>query len=250
MTHGQDLIALAVGMVSADDISVEPVQASKWHKVQEAAKDGRLFTESGAKSVDNDVLGYFDESHPFMIRHDWIAAMGEAFDPHEVGNDFPLPFPMCAFEFRVNGFHVVLWVLQPEGHETTMTAFAQVGGDWVNPPVTGHEDYAVIQRCWDQVRAACVALDAGVAVTIEGASPPEKLNAKRLRNGRPQMKALHVIDLAKRHRQGARGDGDLARKRLHFRRGHWRHYENTKTWVKWCLVGDPSLGFVDHHYRL
>jgi hypothetical protein len=33
-------------------------------------------------------------------------------------------------------------------------------------------------------------------------------------------------------------------------RGHWRHYERHKTWIKWTLVGDPDLGFVDKHYRL
>lgn len=37
---------------------------------------------------------------------------------------------------------------------------------------------------------------------------------------------------------------------MHFRRGHWRHYQDHRTWIKWCLVGDPDLGFVDKHYKL
>lgn len=37
---------------------------------------------------------------------------------------------------------------------------------------------------------------------------------------------------------------------LHFRRGHWRHYGEYKTWIKWMLVGDPELGFVDKMYKL
>lgn len=41
-----------------------------------------------------------------------------------------------------------------------------------------------------------------------------------------------------------------APKRLHFRRGHWRHYEGFKTWVRWCLVGNPDLGFIDKEYRI
>jgi hypothetical protein len=40
------------------------------------------------------------------------------------------------------------------------------------------------------------------------------------------------------------------KKRLHFRRGHWRHYETHKTWIKWMLVGDPDLGFIEKQYRL
>jgi hypothetical protein len=38
--------------------------------------------------------------------------------------------------------------------------------------------------------------------------------------------------------------------RLHFRRRHWRHFVNHKTWIKWTLVGDPDLGFIDKDYRL
>lgn len=40
------------------------------------------------------------------------------------------------------------------------------------------------------------------------------------------------------------------RKRLHFRRSHWRHYVSHKTKIPWTLVGDPNLGFVEKEYRL
>jgi hypothetical protein len=38
--------------------------------------------------------------------------------------------------------------------------------------------------------------------------------------------------------------------RLHFRRGHHRHYENYKLWIKWQLVGNPDIGFIDKDYKL
>lgn len=65
-------------------------------------------------------------------------------------------------------------------------------------------------------------------------------------------KAHHVISLANRRNRPAAlgGDGSSRRRRLHFRRGHWRHFETHKTWIKWMLVGDPDLGFVEKEYRL
>jgi hypothetical protein len=61
-----------------------------------------------------------------------------------------------------------------------------------------------------------------------------------------------MIDLAKRHRVAHVGGASSGRhkKRLHFCRGHWRHYEKSKTWIRWCLKGDPDLGFVDAEYKL
>lgn len=61
-----------------------------------------------------------------------------------------------------------------------------------------------------------------------------------------------IVDLARRHRiaNPAEPSGNGSRKRLHFRRGHWRHYESMKTWIRWCLAGDPDLGFIDKHYTL
>jgi len=33
---------------------------------------------------------------------------------------------------------------------------------------------------------------------------------------------------------------------------HWfdSHLEFVKTWIRWMLVGDPDLGFIDKHYRV
>lgn len=79
------------------------------------------------------------------------------------------------------------------------------------------------------------------------------INHQRERRGRLPLADYHVVMLAHRRRLEPlpRDPGaEVTRKRLHFRRGHWRHYANHKTWIKWMLVGDPDLGFVDKEYRL
>jgi hypothetical protein len=126
--------------------------------------------------------------------------------------------------------------------------FVQFGDYWVN--VLGKTQLSVL--IWDQIRAICIALDAQVA-TAEVIRAPVNLNEKRAKAGKSPLSDYRVVDLARRHRianpaAGTAGTG--TRKRLHFRRGHWRHYETTKTWVKWCLVGNPDLGFINKHYRL
>lgn len=103
------------------------------------------------------------------------------------------------------------------------------------------------------IRAICVALEAEVAAT-EVVRTPHKLNHARERRGRQPIFSYHTVNLARRsrvERLPADADHEPAwRVRLHFRRGHWRHFENHKTWIKWMLVGDPDLGFVDKHYKL
>lgn len=244
-----NVIDETVEFLKRDVESLTPVTGSKFHKAQEAAESGRLIVGEG-DTYNGTGLSLVD-TVPFVFAHDWLKIMEGAFDPWDVGNCFPLPFPACSFEFQVGPRRLILWTLQIEpGEAISMTALIEVGNDWVSPPYPGHEDYAVVQHCWDQVRAACVALDAGVAAHEEHAAP-EKLNKKRARNGKPLIRSLMVVDLARKHkRASAKDSGVTSRKRLHFRRGHWRHLEESKTWVRWALVGDPSLGYVDHEYRL
>lgn len=77
-----------------------------------------------------------------------------------------------------------------------------------------------------------------------------------MRQGKMPLYDYHVVSLAARKRYAARlpepGDQDVERRhvRLHFVRGHWRHYENHKVFIKWHMRGDPDLGFIDKEYRL
>jgi hypothetical protein len=93
-------------------------------------------------------------------------------------------------------------------------------------------------------------LDAEVAVHSV-VRAPHALNVKRKNEGKIPIFDHHIVKLSDRHRASAKRFGDTHKSpRLHFRRGHWRHFQTHKTWIKWMLVGDPELGFVDKEYRL
>jgi hypothetical protein len=117
-----------------------------------------------------------------------------------------------------------------------------------------------------EIRAVCIMLDAKVAVAEPRSHAGEGLNKKRLREGKTPLKDYHIVTLAKRLRADyERGDPTGIKKRLHWRRGHWRHFTTpggkemyidaegitrSRTWINWQLVGNESLGFVEKHYRL
>ena len=100
--------------------------------------------------------------------------------------------------------------------------------------------------------AICIALDAAIATT-EVVRAPHKINRVREAKGRLPIFDFHSVRLTKRSRPmplPVDPDRAITRRRLHFRRGHWRHFDDHKTWINWMLVGDPDLGFVDKNYRL
>jgi hypothetical protein len=104
------------------------------------------------------------------------------------------------------------------------------------------------------IKAACISLEAKVA-EIEVVRAPHKLNAARERRGKLPISDYHIINLARRQQVEPlplehKLEAHPRSPRLHFRRGHWRHFVNHKTWINWTLVGDPDLGFIDKHYRL
>lgn len=242
--HGEVVAFLQSGA------AIQPNDCTRLHAVREAMAAGRVYHGPDAVPVERDAL-MLASGHPFILRHDWLALLGPGFDPWDVQNDFRIPFPITAFEFLADGRPVTLVCLQPEGEPIAMTAIVKCGDSWLFPGVPDETaDYPIIQACWDQVRAACVAMDLGLAVASEQPAP-ERLNAKRQRSGKDPIPTLRVIDIAHKH---VRSDGDkqgAGHKRLHFRRGHWRHFDDGhKTWIKWMLVGDPSLGFVEHQYKL
>ena len=122
---------------------------------------------------------------------------------------------------------------------------------WIALP--DHGEYAWVDGkdyIWAQIRAICIALDAEVA-EHEVVRAPTKLNRKREKAGKVPIPDHYVVDLSRRHRiSNSSTSGEGSKKRLHFRRGHWRHYDGFKTWVRWCLVGNPDLGFVSKDYSI
>lgn len=211
----------------------------------------------------------------FLVEHDWAAAFSH--DATEMAKgEIRAPFERCAFEFQVSGMR---WILLME--DSIPLGFFMKGGAemwarvhrWeyngegleINPatgkptdlslPLEGELVWHMRDFClWleSQARAICISLDAEI-VRHELVRAPHKLNQARERVGKLPINDHHVLSLAKRNRaEPAAEPAGVERRhpRCHFRRGHWRHYPNTKIWINWMLVGDPDLGFIDKHYKV
>lgn len=203
----------------------------------------------------------------FVVEHDWAAAFDKGQDYE--GGEFKLPDETCVFEFRIGGRHVIAVTFEMDNRlymqPIILTSFGwlipatvhyMVDGRWEAERVSKLSDFdkgsALLDLLGRQIKAITIALDAEVA-TSEIVRAPHKLNHAREKRGKLPVSSYHVVSLARRSRAPRLpGDGGepTYHVRLHFRRGHWRHYENHKTWIKWMLVGDPDLGFVDKHYKL
>lgn len=208
-----------------------------------------------------------EEFQLFVVEHDWAKAFGGSGDFGE--GEIQMPFDFTCFELRISGMRVLLMVGIENGERKVFLAVG-VNGNWTGSRCSMDIDGTVrlVEQtdyyepdAWRQfltllraqIRAVCIMLDAEVAET-DLRRAPEKLNRQRERQGRTPLRDYHVVRLAHRHRVRAAEmraqDEPGTRKRLHFRRGHDRHYPNYKVWIKWQLVGDPDLGFVDKEYRL
>ncbi|HEY6225420.1 MAG TPA: hypothetical protein VIW26_16675 [Gemmatimonadales bacterium] len=228
-------------------LQLERNDCSRLHKLKEAAKSGWII--DGEKKDSTGVLKGAEHivaiANTFVVKHDWASAFANAQD---VAGEFCLPYNQCAFEFRLDGRNVILWAQELNG-EQSFTAFTETRKFWYCPPQDVKDEF--LRFLWDQVRAICIALDAEVAAH-EVVRASVALNEKRARNGKVPLSDYRIIDLARRHRiANPSGGVSTGRKvRMHFRRGHWRHYDDRKTWIKWMLVGNPDLGFIQKHYSL
>ncbi len=246
--------------LSHDEFVMEKPQGSSLHHFLEYVKG----VKGHATDYGDMMMQHF---HLFVIEHDWSKAF-KGSGEFNVG-EFPFPYDHNCFEMRLNGVRILLLV----GSDRKGVLAMGLHGDWLTFSVevsmsgiitmidndtqlnSAHNPGNVIGAIGAQIRAVCIMLDAEVAET-EVRRAPEKLNRIRERQGRTLLKDYHVVRLAHRHRvRAAEGrasdyDENYTRKRLHFRRGHDRHYQNYKVWIRWQLVGDPDLGFVDKEYRL
>jgi hypothetical protein len=216
------------------------------------------------------------QAHIFLIQHDWAAAFAGDSEFDGKANESQLPAPTCFFEYTVSGRHVIA-VAPSRGHDDPLGLAIAIpkcptmdhSGWFIKGnnsrgstfDIFGPDADAAWQghRCLGQflnhqVRAASIALEAEVAET-EVVRVPFKLNVARARRGQTKLSDYHVLNLANRKRYTRLPDdlvsGEKRRSpRLHFRRGHRRHYENYFIWIKWQLVGNPDIGFIDKDYRL
>ncbi len=198
----------------------------------------------------------------FVVQHNWAEAFKGATD-FDAG-DYQFPFDRCCFEFRISGKRVcaVCEVLDGDKHITVLVETASCWavpvcpfflseGMWLPTDLEGEDAFWELPEfVAAHIRAVCISLEAEVAAP-ETVEIPEKLNAARIRRGKAPLPEYSVVRLNRRPRARTIPGEPGTKKRLHFRRGHWRHLgEDRKTWIRWCLVGDPELGFLDKEYRL
>ena len=227
--------------------------------------------------------GLAGDHHIFLVEHNWAGAFADAGDLE--GEEQRIPYPLTAFEFQVNSRRIVVNIAQWDGAdrrpdglpELSSIVVIQTKFGWLLPMVyeftpSGFEIPNRIVRKKDiadstfvravtplmalihsQIRAILIMLSAKVAETPV-VRIPHKLNEARAKKGKKPMFDYHVVSLSKRTRYEALPTGPYHepahRKRLHWRRGHYRHYQNHKVWIARQLVGNPDLGFIDKHYRL
>lgn len=228
-----------------ETLVLEKNDCSRLHLLKEAIVNRRLMGNDG---VVESTYVTASLNHTFVVKHDWAKAFENASGIEDL---VKLPYEICCFEFRFSGKTFIAIACENEAvaQGVQFTLLVQCGNSWYCWSGEKKDD-AVTAFAWTQIRAICIALDADVA-THDVVRAPHKLNEKRVKSGREPLSDYHVVDLAKRHRVANPLHGHSgSKKRLHFRRGHWRHYEAMKVWVRWCLVGDPDLGFIQKNYTL
>lgn len=240
------------------------------HQFREAVRNDAVVNINRSERTD-DSLDYeqeiFSQAQYFLVQHDWAAVFRGATDYAD--GDFRLPFEICVFEFKISGNKFLIACIDVED-DIKLTPIVETPWGWcitgISFNLKAEAAKASISSAWkipgqeesghllrfiiEQLRAVCIALDAEVADTEKIETPP-KLNKARAKAGKAPIADHHLINLARRfhgHAEGAGGSG--TGKRLHFRRGHWRHYPDRRVWIRWTLVGNPDLGFVEKAYRL
>jgi len=207
------------------------------------------------------------ETHVLLIQHDWAAVLAGAKIEGEFNNELRVPYNATVFEFAFRGgvraSCMAVMSETPYHHwqlksKELMTAFKTKSGwikigELINSELDSNADdtnkvNALLSFLNANVLAVCAMLEAEVAET----TPTREPYRRNTEPGTPRPKlAHHIVSLHSRVRYTPPDHHEPGSpKRLHFRRGHWRHYPNHRTWIKWTLVGNPDLGFVDKDYRL
>lgn len=242
----------------SSDLKFERPEDTSFRRMRKAVADGDTVymgnepdTKLPAHDFEKEVFRF---AEVLMIEHDWAAVLLNS----DVANAVvKLPYEVCAFEFKFSGRVVIALATQLET-DIVFSPAIECSGRWLLTggvtPAKGRIDSGdgwteLFDTLGTQIRAACIALDAEVAKSEAVREPYTGSHGK---NSYHPPKAYHVVSLARRSARPLATPGTETGRhvRLHFRRGHWRHFEDHKTWIKWMLVGDPDLGFVDKHYRL
>jgi len=247
---------------------LERPSGSSAHHFRQALLDGdAIFCRYGTEIRLADFGEAFKDANIFVVEHDWSTAFAGAGEFSE--GEFRLPFEVCAFEFKITGHRVIALMTEVDGNVMMQLMVRAKTGWAIDDDISRHENgkwflyhggrsqgdnifERIVHFVGANVRAICIALEAEVAKR-EMIRASHKLNHSREKLGRVPANAYHIVSLASRARAEERGSGEpeyQGKVRLHFRRGHWRHFATFKTWIRWMLVGNPDLGFIDKEYRL
>lgn len=283
--QSEDEVAKAFAAWLRGPLVLEKPQHSVCHlAVRELDLQPVNLTLRGGKVIEREEADLGGELHSMLIQHDWAKLLGASAVSGGDHPDEPMAFPFryTCFEFAISGVRVCCFVSQTQDPESTFDnamslAFRLPGQGWLADRVSLTLDWSgwrvlsapkhlgphpvekdlarLFDFLFEQIRAVVAMLDAEVAETEATRAPYNRNEPPR--KDRPPLPPIshHVVSLAKRHRLTpapgpALGEPHRRPPRLHFRRGHWRHYQSHKTWINWQLVGDPDLGFVDKDYRL
>lgn len=252
---------------------LERPEGSALHKLQRAHRDGEWFMvrRESERVLPIDGVMEVEELQSFVVEHEWAKVLAGS-EVTGTGGEIRLGSDASAFEFIVSGRRVIATVMQKDfSGRSRLGLNCQFEGGWgflcpydlndsFEPIPTMDIDIALrAQPLADliarNIKAICIMLEAEVAQT-EVVRVDARLNRAREKRGKLPLTDYHVVSLVRRERVLPRSgaeldpDRDVTRRRMHFRRGHWRHYQDHRTWIKWMLVGDPDLGFVDKHYKL
>lgn len=260
LTERSDVLGDLAIWSAESGLKIERPDGPSFRKLRKAVAEGRTaylgkdpLAVAPAMDFEKEV---FRHAEILVIEHDWASAFNGA----NIENaTIRLPYDVCAFEFKFAGRAVIAFAIQVDADIVFCPAVC-CGDLWVMTDFVLPLDFdgcdartdgmiELLAALAEQIKAACIALDAEVA---ESSAVREAHSGSGSGSLQP-LKAHHVVSLANRRARPAAlssGDGSGRRRRLHFRRGHWRHFEAHKTWIKWMLVGDPDLGFVEKEYRL
>lgn len=240
------------------DLKIERPEGISFRRLRKAVAEGDTVYLAGDAAEAAPASDFEKEIFRFaevlLIEHDWAGA----FENADMSNAMvKLPYEVCAFEFRISGRAVIALATQFETDIAFSPAIECREGWLVTGFVTPLRGLTKGSDGWHnlfnilgtQIRAACIALDAEVATSEVIREPYSSPHGK---NTHQPLKPYHVVSLAHRVARPLpmAGVETGRRVRLHFRRGHWRHLDDHRTWIRWMLVGDPDLGFVDKHYKL
>lgn len=176
-----------------------------------------------------------------------------------------LPYPVCWFEWDIEPEHTIGCVAANEADsgETERIVLRSLirvqGAGWSNWDYleNAERNEKLIAHVDEVCRAAMVILNSRSAAKTE-ITPPPRLNRRREKGNAPPLFSHTVVEI-RGVVLGKHGEvtGRTHRSpRMHWRRGHLRHFRNAEgevyriTPIAPMLVGSEKLGRVEHDYVL